>query len=63
MKAKLCNTGNDPVYVKSYPHPYGLKDEVEKQINNMLEHGIIVPSKTPYNAPLWIVNKKLDASG
>jgi predicted aspartyl protease len=52
-----------PVYLKSYPYPYGLKDEVEKQILKMLNDGIISQSRSPYNAPLWVVPKKVDASG
>lgn len=63
VKATIRTTDNDPVYIRSYPYPYGLKDEVEKQINKMLKDGIISPSKSPFNSPLWVVNKKLDASG
>ena len=59
VKARLRTKDDDPIYIKSYPYPYGLKDEVEKQINKMIDDGIIVPSKSPYNSPLWIVNKKL----
>ena len=39
------------------------KDEVNKQIEKMLKQGVIVPSISPWSAPLWIVPKKLDASG
>jgi len=40
-----------PVYGKHYPYPISLKQEVEKQINEMLKDGIIRPSRSPYNAP------------
>lgn len=63
VKATIRTTDNNPVYIRSYPYPYGLKDEVENQIKKMLYDGIISPSRSPYNSPLWVVNKKLDASG
>lgn len=58
VKASIRTTDLDPVYIKSYPYPQGLKDEVETQISKMLNDGIIIPSRSPYNAPLWVVNKK-----
>lgn len=63
VKATIQTTDNNPVYIKAYPYPHCLKDEVEGQINKMLKDGIIIPSRSPYNAPLWVVNKKSDASG
>ncbi|KAK9719503.1 Reverse transcriptase (RNA-dependent DNA polymerase) [Popillia japonica] len=39
------------------------KDEVNKQIEKMLSQGIIRPSTSPWSSPLWVVPKKLDASG
>lgn len=39
-----------------------LKDEVNKQISELLANGIVRPSRSPYNSPVWIVPKKLDAS-
>jgi hypothetical protein len=37
--------------------------DVDKQVNQMLEDGIIVPSKSEWNFPLIAVPKKLDAPG
>jgi hypothetical protein len=39
------------------------KKEVDKQNSKMLNEGIIKPSTSPWNAPLWIVPKKASASG
>lgn len=52
-----------PVYSRYYPYPMHLKDEVEGQIRELLDHGIIRPSRSPYNSPIWVVPKKADASG
>lgn len=63
IKAKIRTTDNEPIYSKSYPYPQSFKDEVTKQINKMLDDGIIRKSRSPYNSPIWIVPKKIDASG
>lgn len=52
-----------PIYVKSYRYPFIHKVEIEKQINEMLDNGIIQHSNSPYSAPVWVVPKKEDASG
>lgn len=62
VKAEIRTNNDSPVYSKSYPYPQGLKSEIERQINKLLEDGIIRPSKSPYNSPIWIVPKKSDAS-
>lgn len=62
VQGEIRTTTNSPVYSKSYPYPMALKGEIEKQINELLNDGIIRPSKSSYNAPVWIVPKKMDAS-
>lgn len=58
------NTENHPpISVKTYRYPEVHKAEVEKQIKKLLKEGIIQPSLSPWSAPLWVVPKKLDASG
>lgn len=52
-----------PINVKSYRYPQIHKEEVDKQINKMLEQNIIEPSTSPWNSPVWVVPKKVDASG
>lgn len=58
----ITNTSN-PVYSKIYRYPKVHELEINRQINEMLEQGIITESNSPYNSPLWIVPKKKDASG
>lgn len=52
-----------PIYSRTYRFPEIHKDEVERQITEMLESGIITKSCSPYNAPIWVVPKKMDNSG
>lgn len=52
-----------PISVKNYRFPECHKNEVEKQTTKMLKDGIIRNSASPWNAPIWIVPKKLDQSG
>lgn len=61
---KSVNTSSQvPIAVKTYRYPEIHKEEVNKQINQMLEDKIIEPSTSPWNSPLWVVPKKRDASG
>ena len=41
VKGEIRITSTDPVYSKSYPYPMYLKNEVERQVNELLEDGII----------------------
>ncbi|CAK9816796.1 Retrovirus-related Pol polyprotein from transposon 412 [Anthophora quadrimaculata] len=52
-----------PINMKSYRPPEVHKDEIDRQIKQMLDQGIIEESDSPYNSPIWIVPKKLDNSG
>lgn len=63
IKHKINTTHEDPIYVKSYRYPEIHREEVDKQIKEMLEQEIIRHSTSPYSAPIWVVPKKEDASG
>lgn len=63
VQAEIKTNNDNPVYSKSYPYPMALKSEIDKQIEEMLNDGIIRPSRSAYNAPVWIVPKKQDSSG
>lgn len=56
-------TDPTPINSKVYRYPEVHKTEVDKQIKKMLKQGIIRPSVSPYCSPLWVVPKKLDATG
>ncbi|KAJ4430359.1 hypothetical protein ANN_22575 [Periplaneta americana] len=51
------------IHVKPYRIPHVHKEEVNKQVSQMLEDGIVAPSSSPWNFPILVVPKKLDASG
>lgn len=63
VQAEIRTTTTEPVYSKSYPYPAAMRDEVEKQIGELLSEGIIRPSKSPYNSPIWVVPKKPKPNG
>jgi len=50
--------GAKPVYIRPYRYPPALKDEIEKQIQDMLDKGLIQPSSSPFSSPLLLVKKK-----
>lgn len=47
-----------PIYIKQYRLPESTKDEVNKQVSEMLANDIIQNSKSPWNFPLIVVPKK-----
>lgn len=59
----IPTTTQAPINTKNYRYPESHKHEVNRQITDMLEQCIIEPSSSPWNSPVWVVPKKLDASG
>lgn len=47
-----------PVFSKQYKFIYSMKQEILKQVQELLEADIIKPSNFYYSTPLWIVQKK-----
>jgi transposase InsO family protein len=47
-----------PVYVPPYPLPQAAKDACKERVKEFQEAGIVKPSKSPFNAPVWMVPKK-----
>lgn len=60
---EIPTNNNNPINTKSYRYPEALKEEVNEQIGKLLKDGIIQPSNSPWNSPVWVVPKKMDASG
>lgn len=63
IQHRIVTTDNQPVNTKQYRFPPIHKTEIDKQVGEMLKNGVIKPSVSPYNSPLWIVPKKADSKG
>lgn len=50
--------GAQPVSARPYRYTPQQKDEIERQIKEMLRNGIIRPSSSPFAAPVLLVRKK-----
>jgi hypothetical protein len=50
--------GAQPVFVRPYCYAPVLKTEIEKQVNEMLQQGIIQPSTSSFASPVLLVKKK-----
>lgn len=52
-----------PSYRKQYRIPFAHKNELQKQIDNMLKNNIIEEASSEWSSPLLLVPKKIDRSG
>lgn len=50
--------GAQPVFTRPYRYPPGLKDEIERQVADMLAQGLIQPSISSFSSPVLLVKKK-----
>lgn len=50
--------GTTPINTKPYRYSPAQKDEIEKQVHEMLQSGVITHSMSPYAAPVLLVKKK-----
>jgi hypothetical protein len=50
--------GSTPFRLRSYRYNPSQKDEIEQQIKEILENGLIRPSVSPFSSPVLLVKKK-----
>jgi len=55
--------GTEPINTRPYRLPEAQKGEVKRQVQKLLQEGIIEESSSPWNSPILVVPKKVDASG
>ena len=48
----------DPIYVKQFKMPDVHRDYLEEQVQEWLKLGIVQPTRSRYNSPMFLVNKK-----
>ncbi|XP_055383292.1 uncharacterized protein LOC129613316 [Condylostylus longicornis] len=63
VKHQIITKHSRPIYSKTYRFPKIHEIEVERQVKEMITQGIVQPSNSAYNSPIWVVPKKMDNSG
>ena len=63
LQHNIPTTDDQPIFSKQYRFPPVHKEEISRQVNELIDSKIIKPSQSPYNTPVWIVPKKLDSHG
>ena len=58
IEHRVVLTDNEPVKTKPYPIPFRLQETLHKEIDTMVNLGIIRPSASPYASPVVTVRKK-----
>ena len=58
IKHKIELTENNPVRSRPYPLPYAMKENLKKEIEDMLSLGIIRESNSSFAFPIVIMKKK-----
>jgi hypothetical protein len=62
--SRACNhaipllPGAQPFYIRPYRYPPALKDEIERQVQDMLAQGLIQPSSSLFSSLVLLVKKK-----
>lgn len=63
LQHRVLTSDNNPIHTKQYRFPPVHKEEINRQVKDLLDQNIIKLSESPYNTPVWIVPKKADSKG
>ena len=63
LQHNIPTTDDQHIFSKQYRFPPVHKEEISRQVNELINTKIIKPSQSPYNTPVWIVPKKLESHG
>ena len=58
ISATIRTKDEEPVYSRYQTYPLSMIDFVNEEVKKLLKDGIIRPSRSPYNSPVWVVDKK-----
>lgn len=58
ISATIKTKDQEPIYSKYQSYPISMIEFVNKEVKELLKNGIIRPSRSPYNSPVWVVDKK-----
>ena len=63
VQHRIITTDEQPINKKMYRPPQVHKDEIQKQVKELLDNDGIKVSVSPYNSPVWVVPKTTDSEG
>ena len=63
IQHKVKLTDDTPIRCKPYPLPYAMREELRKEVDSMLEMGVVRPSTSPYTSPSSWLRRKMVLTG
>lgn len=54
----ILQEGTEPINIRPYRYAHFQKTEIEKQVNHMLDSGLIRPNTSPFSSLVLLVQKK-----
>ena len=61
LQHNIPTTDDQSIFSKQYRFSAVHKEEISRQVNELIDNKIIKSSQSPYNTPVWIVYKRLDS--